>query len=230
MFARSVCIHLKPNISGALTRQTEAGSKAAHKRSLRINNTAVMVLGGVLLASATAYPQGWQPEQLLFSGNGSSGDQTITCADFPNYAITTCVFEEGPGTADHLYESATTNGGLTWSAPAQITNDSYSECDCSIKPDFPRGRLSLMYSRSGVNGGNDMSTPGTRRARLLPDFLLRLLFRTDTITGTGACSSPQTATLSRLRRWRAPGAPDLLRSTTSGRRMEGSLGARGRTS
>lgn len=121
-----------------------------------MTNAMTMAVGGVLLVSA-AYSQGWQPEQLLFSGNGSGGDQTITCADFPNYPMTACVFEVGPGTLDYLYESDTTNGGLTWSTPVQITNAYYAEFDCSIKPDFGPGRLWLMYSQNGgVNGGTDM--------------------------------------------------------------------------
>jgi hypothetical protein len=121
-----------------------------------MRNSMMIAANTIFLVSTSAYSQGWQPEQVLFSGNGASGDQTITCADFPNYPMTACVFEVGPGTADHLFESDTTEGGVTWSAPTQITADSYAEFDCSIKPDFQRGRLSLMYSRSGAQGGTDM--------------------------------------------------------------------------
>ena len=67
-----------------------------------------------------------------------------------------CVFEIGSTIYEHLYEIDSFDGGVTWTSPMQITNDSPSEFDCSIRADTARGRLSLIYSRNGVSGGNDI--------------------------------------------------------------------------
>lgn len=109
-----------------------------------------------LLSTIGVHGQGWQPEQQLWPGNGASGDRKITCAAFPSTTETVCVFEIGSGISEHLYEIDSFDGGVTWSSPVQITADSTSEFDCSIRADTARGRLSLMYSRNSIAGGNDI--------------------------------------------------------------------------
>ncbi len=80
---------------------------------------------GVLVCSF-GWAQGWQPEQQLWSGNGSNGDQKVTCAAFPGATETVCIFEIGSGIYEHLYEIDSFDGGVTWTSPVQITNDSTS--------------------------------------------------------------------------------------------------------
>jgi hypothetical protein len=102
----------------------------------------------------TVFGQGWQPEQYFYGGGHFSPEGS--CARFPYSNTTICVFERGPGPYNlDLYEIRSTDGGVTWSNPVQVTNGLAAEFDPFLAADPSRGRIWLLYSKN-ASPGNDL--------------------------------------------------------------------------
>jgi hypothetical protein len=99
--------------------------------------------------------QAWQPEQLLYSALSDQKDQKPSCGQMPSTTTMVCVYETHVRGQLHLYEIRSRDGGVTWSAPVQVTAESSAEFDPYIATDLYRGKLWLLYSHN-VSRGNDL--------------------------------------------------------------------------
>jgi hypothetical protein len=115
-----------------------------------------LLVAGLVGASPLLCWGQWQPEQIIYPG-AAQNDQKVTCSQFPGTTTHFCVLEIGTSTSLHLYEIQSTDGGVSWSSPVQVTADSPAEYDPSMQIDFARGRLSMIYSKNGsIPGSNDL--------------------------------------------------------------------------
>lgn len=107
-----------------------------------------------VLSTMAVYGQGWQPDQLLYFAPAGQPDQKQSCGQLPTTKVMICVYEAGLSGNLHIYEIQSANGGVSWSAPVRVTNESGGEFDPYIAIDPYRNRLWMVYSRNAPPGNN----------------------------------------------------------------------------